>query len=389
MSALSRVASTAPDQATDLIRVMIVDDAVVVRGLLTRWFNDTPQISVIGSFRNGRLGVEALETHDPDIVILDIEMPEMDGLTALPLILKRKPTTKVIMSSTLTTRNADASLKAMRLGATDYIPKPEGNHGVTTSAEFRTELVDKILAIGKRAVQRRLGISAQPAIRPPSPASSETQPVTLVEPQAASVALRRVNPVVPRIMAVGSSTGGPQALLQFFPSVAASLKSIPTVLTQHMPPSFTALLAKHISQAAGIEAKEGQDGEILRPGVVYVAPGGHHMVIEGSISAPVVRLQDGPAINYCKPAVDPLFASLVKVYSNTVLGVILTGMGADGAVGAKQIADAGGNVVTQDEETSVVWGMPGAVVQIGAPCAVLPLSQVGQKVTNLIQGARL
>ena len=390
MSMLSPAPSRPEPEADGKIRVMIVDDAVVVRGLLTRWLGDIPEIDVIGSFINGRQAVDALDRLDPHVIILDIEMPEMDGLTALPLILKKRPRAQVIMSSTLTTRNADISLRALGLGARDYIPKPEGNHGVTTSVDFRRELIEKVSALGGRVS----GISASPRTAAVSPRRPKVSPVAIRDASAnANTAaglppLRPIKLVKPRILAIGSSTGGPQALKTVFKAIAPAIPSVPVVLAQHMPASFTTILAEHIGRECGAPSREGTDGATLEPGTIYVAPGGRHMVVKMAEGTPVIRLHDGPPVNFCKPAVDPLFESVADCFRNSALGVVLTGMGHDGAKGAVRIADAGGNVVVQDEETSVVWGMPGATAQAGAPCAILPLDQIGSRIGSMIKGIR-
>ncbi|MEM6664806.1 MAG: chemotaxis response regulator protein-glutamate methylesterase [Pseudomonadota bacterium] len=383
MSAVARPLTPAvpASPAADTIRVMVVDDAVVVRGLLGRWLAEEPGIDVIGAYRNGKLAVEALDTIDPHVIILDIEMPEMDGLTALPLLLKKKPRAAVIMASTLTQRNAEVSLRAMGLGARDYVPKPEGNAGVTTSVEFRRDIIAKVRAIGGRVA----GVGAAPA-RPAAARPSASAPSLLSQKP---FALRRFNPAVPRILAIGSSTGGPQALMSFFEAAGSDLASIPIVLAQHMPATFTPILAQHLARSSGLEAREGADGEPLKPGVIYVAPGGRHMVLGGTASSPQISLKDGAPINFCKPAVDPMFETVAALYKSAALAIVFTGMGNDGAAGAKVVADAGGNVIAQDEETSVVWGMPGATAQIGAAAAVLPLPQIAPKVRSIVKGTRV
>ncbi len=367
------------------IRVMIVDDSAVVRGLVSRWVDEDPRMETVGRFANGELALRGIAGCAPDVVILDIEMPVMDGMTALPELLKLKPGVKIIMSSTLTRKNAEISFKALSLGATDYIPKPESNRGVTTSVDFRTSLLAKIKALVPRKRAREPGapISASARrrrVEAGAAAGARTAPVRVMP------ALRPFSPVRPRILVIGSSTGGPQALARVIEDVASATTGIPVVITQHMPPTFTAILAEHLARSAGRTAKEGTDGEQIRPGTIYVAPGGYHMTVIERGGAPALRLTDGPMINFCKPAVDPLFASVVKVYGPAVLALVLTGMGQDGAKGAVQIADTGGSVIAQDESTSVVWGMPGAAIGAGACAAVLPLNEIGPKTSNVLRG---
>lgn len=368
MTSLAPAPSGSTSATPEKIRVMVVDDSAVVRGLVSRWVNEDPGIEIVGRSANGLLALSEIVKCSPDVVILDIEMPEMDGMTALPELLKLKPGVKIIMSSTLTRKNAEVSMKALLLGATDYIPKPESNRGITTSLDFRTELLRKIKAM----VPRKAVISPAPGA---GPARAVTAP-----------SLRSFSPIVPRILAIGSSTGGPQALDQLMHDIAPAITRIPVVITQHMPPTFTVILAERLARASGRPAKEGEDGENIIPGTIYVAPGGFHMSLEQVNGAYVLSVKDGPLINYCKPSVEPLFESVARIYGRATLALVLTGMGNDGAGGATMIADAGGSVIAQDEATSVVWGMPAAALQAGACATVLPLDEIGPKTKNIIQG---
>jgi two-component system chemotaxis response regulator CheB len=386
MSAIARQ-PTAGGLVTDPIRVMVVDDSVVVRGLVGRWIDEDQNLAVVASHRNGRLAVEDVNRSNPDVVVLDIEMPDMDGLTALPLLLAKKRDLVVVMASTLTRRNAEISLKALSLGAADYVPKPENNHGVSTSPEFRRELIDKLINLGQRA-RSRTGRAPMPA-----PARASTAPTAATSAPAGArpkvgFTVRTYSMVRPRIVAIGSSTGGPQALNTLFGAIGSAISQVPVVLTQHMPPTFTAILAEHIAKAAGRPAAEGKDGDVLQPGHIYVAPGGRHMVLARQGGEVVVRLQDGPPVNFCKPAVDPLFKSVADIYGGATLSIVLTGMGSDGAEGVREIGAAGGSVIAQDEETSVVWGMPGAAAHTGQCSDVLPIGEIGRKVAKILLGGR-
>ncbi len=402
MTFAQRSVSAGASPGSDPIRVMVVDDAVVIRGLLTRWLGEDKNLKVVGSHRNGKLAVEDIEKSNPDVVVLDIEMPEMDGMTALPLMLAKKRDLVVIMASTLTRRNAEISLKALSLGAADYVPKPETTSEVTTSIDFRRELVEKVKALGARAVRMRgpartmraetsAGRTAQP-VRPVSvrPATDTRASFRAAAQPAAAVAqsfqTRPYSTARPRILAIGSSTGGPQALQEVMREVGTAMNDVPVVITQHMPPTFTAILAEHVGKAALRPAKEGEDGDILKPGNIYVAPGGRHMVLEKDAGAVKIRLTDGPPVNFCKPAVDPLFESVAKAYGSASLAVILTGMGHDGADGVRTIAAGGGSVITQDEATSVVWGMPGAAAHTGMCSDILPLKEIGPKISRVLKG---
>ena len=391
------------------IKVMVVDDSVVIRGLIGRWVAEDPSLILAGSHRNGRLAVEDVTKSRPDIVVLDIEMPDMDGLTALPLLLKGLPSTKVIMASTLTRRNAEISLRALSLGATDYVPKPESNSEITTSKNFRSELIDKIKAIGGLqqgpAVGFRASRSGPPMRAGASPATRELQsrktlanegakpaPARPSTPQSVAgpngISLRKLGSARPRALLIGSSTGGPQALEKLLHEIGPQMRSAPVLITQHMPATFTAILADHLSRASGMPAAEARDGEVVQNGHIYVAPGGKHMELTKQAGQAVVKLTDGPPVNFCKPAVDPFFETAAQVYGAACLGVVLTGMGHDGAAGAQHIVDAGGNVLAQDEASSVVWGMPGATAHAGVCAAVLPLNQIGSKVMRIFRGER-
>ncbi|MEL7524452.1 MAG: chemotaxis response regulator protein-glutamate methylesterase [Pseudomonadota bacterium] len=403
MALAQRSAPVGANPGSDPIKVMVVDDAVVIRGLLTRWLGDDKGLKVVSSHRNGKLAVDDIERSNPDVVVLDIEMPEMDGMTALPLMLAKKRDLVVIMASTLTRRNAEISLKALSLGAADYVPKPESNSEVTTSVDFRRELIEKVKALGARAVRMR---GPARTMRAETRAGKTTQPVKplsarpatdtrasfrgAAQPAAAAAGpkfkTRPYSSARPRILAVGSSTGGPQALQEMMKEVGTAMNDVPVVITQHMPPTFTSILAEHLGKAALRPSKEGEDGEILKPGNIYVAPGGKHMILEKDGGAVKIRLTDGPPVNFCKPAVDPLFDSVAKVYGSASLAVILTGMGHDGADGVKTIATGGGSIITQDEATSVVWGMPGAAAATGMCCEILPLNQIGPKVSRVLKG---
>ncbi|MGR7994614.1 MULTISPECIES: protein-glutamate methylesterase/protein-glutamine glutaminase [unclassified Xanthobacter] len=384
---MTLASSSGPAVAGHAVRVMVVDDSVFVRGILSRWLADDPLFEVVATHANGRRAVEDLERAQPDVVILDLEMPEMDGLTALPLILKQRPSTMVVVASTLTRRGAEVSLKALTLGAADYLPKPDAGRGIAATDEFKSELIAKVRSLGQKAL-RRSGrapvVETRPA--PATPASHRPAPAAPASRGAMPERLHPYSMSPVTILAVGSSTGGPQALTRLFTAIGPYLERLPVVITQHMPATFTAILAEHVSRAAGRPAAEGVDGEPLRPGHIYVAPGGRHMLIEGAGGNAKIRLSDGPPVNFCKPAVDPMFGSVATAFRRNVLALVLTGMGSDGAKGAGVVLDAGGSVIVQDEETCVVWGMPGATAALGNTCEVLALDAIGRKVIRLIEG---
>jgi two-component system, chemotaxis family, protein-glutamate methylesterase/glutaminase len=387
--------STAIVPGQDPIRVMVVDDAVVVRGLVSRWIEEEPGLQVVASLRTGREAVDRVERANPDVVILDVEMPELDGLSALPLLLEKKRDLVVIMASTLTRRNAEVSLKALSYGAADYIPKPETNRGVTTSTSFRRELIEKIRQLGGRRRRRHEGFQARRTIAEPlSRAAIEARGIetpSVVTPLPAaqpSFRLRPFSTIMPRVLLIGSSTGGPQALTSLVSHLTPVIDRAPVLITQHMPPTFTTILAEHLARASGRPAREAIDGEPIAPATVYLAPGGCHMRAVPRHGKPVIALDDGPPINFCKPAVDPLFQSATEIWTNAILALILTGMGHDGTQGAATVVAHGGSVIAQDEATSVVWGMPGSAANAGLCSAVLPIDQIAPKVLRLFQGDR-
>jgi two-component system, chemotaxis family, protein-glutamate methylesterase/glutaminase len=377
------------------IRVMVVDDAVVVRGLLSRWIDEEPGLEVVASLRTGREAVDQLERTNPDVVILDVEMPDLDGISALPLLLEKKRDLVVIMASTLTRRNAEVSLKALSLGAADYIPKPETSRGVTTSTEFRRDVIEKIRQLGAR--RRRIADprARAPAAQPGTGARTEARTGAAAPVSAPAhavpgqpIKLRPFALTPPRVLLIGSSTGGPQALTNVMAHLGKVIDAAPVLITQHMPPTFTTILAEHLTRASGRPAHEGQEGEQILAGHIYVAPGGRHMQVARQNGHAVIALDDGPLVNFCKPAVDPLFSSAAKMWGSSILALILTGMGSDGTKGAGEIVGGGGSVVAQDEATSVVWGMPGAAAHAGVCSAVLPLDQIAPKIVRLFAGER-
>jgi two-component system chemotaxis response regulator CheB len=365
------------------IRVLIVDDALVVRGLVQRWLSAEPGIEVVGALRDGKEAVEQIETIDPDIVLLDVEMPVLDGLSALPLLLKKKRDLIVIMASTLTSPNAEVSLKAISLGAVDCIPKPSG--GSVASATYRVGLIERIRRFG---AQRRESIAVRRARIAPAPRADSP---TLIVPRAqrtGRVALRPFSVLPPQVLLVGASTGGPQALATLTAAIGGVIDRAPVLITQHMPATFTSILAEHLAKASGRSVREGRDGEVLGAGMVRIAPGGSHMRVASKDGKPVIALDDEPAVNFCKPAVDPLFSSAAAVWGGSTLAVVLTGMGVDGTRGAADIVARRGSVIAQDEATSVVWGMPGSAAHAGLCSAVLPIEQIAATVVRLFPGVR-
>ncbi|ABY29931.1 MAG: chemotaxis response regulator protein-glutamate methylesterase [Methylobacteriaceae bacterium] len=378
MSAFPAVAH-AP-AARSPIKVLVADDSAVVRGLVSRWLGEAGH-EVVATAPNGRAAVDALARCNPDVVLLDIEMPELDGIQALPLMLAKQPGIQVVMMSTLTQRNADVSLRCLALGAVDYIPKPESNRGVTTSDGFRNDLIERIRVFGAARARRRPGptaVESASSAAPAAPAVSRLSGTVTLRPKPRTV-------VPPRALLIGSSTGGPRAVGEVLEKIgAATLRRLPVLIVQHMPPVFTAVFAEHLGARIGLPAAEGKADERLQPGRIYVAPGGRHMRLAGSAAETIIRLDDGPPVNFCRPAVDVMFLDAAALYGGATLSVILTGMGSDGTAGSRALVEAGGILLAQDEATSTVWGMPGSVAKAGLCHAVLPLPEIGPALRNAI-----
>jgi two-component system, chemotaxis family, protein-glutamate methylesterase/glutaminase len=366
---------------SDPFRVMIVDDSAVIRGLLKRGLEADPALTVVASVSNGQQAIAAVTRHDIEIIVLDIEMPVMDGMTALPRLLDAKPGVQIVMASTLTRKNAEISLRAMTMGAAEYVTKPSSTSEIHSADSFKRELVDKIKALAEAGRSGRRKLPAHAAQR--SVLGSVPPRKTGVTHTPSSIKLRPAPRQSPDVIAIGSSTGGPQALFEMLSHIGTDIKQ-PILITQHMPATFTALLAEHITKASKIPASEAKDGELILPGHIYVAPGEHHMVVERGQTGNHIRLNTDPPENFCRPAVDPMLRSMAKIYGSRLLVVILTGMGADGQKGSIAVTEAGGSVIAQDEATSVVWGMPGAVATAGLCSAVLPLPEIAGYVRKLV-----
>jgi two-component system chemotaxis response regulator CheB len=343
--------------------------------------------AVVASVGNGQMALSALERYDIEVIILDIEMPVMDGLTALPKLLKADPDLQIIMASTLTLKNADVSMRALEAGAADYIPKPTSSREISGGPDFKQELINKVRALG--AARRRTARRSRPGGGLTSPVSGavvSAAPARVpvpIHPHAGPLVLRQAAIEPPDVIAIGSSTGGPQALFSVLGALKAGSLRQPILITQHMPPTFTTILAEHITRISGWTAAEGKDGEVIQGNRIYIAPGDFHMVVEAKGTDKVIRLNKNPPENFCRPSVDPMLRSIASAWGRRVLTVILTGMGSDGLKGGHVVVGAGGTVIAQDEASSVVWGMPGAVATAGICSAVLPLPEISQYVLRL------
>ena len=370
---LRPLAAASGSTASARIRVAVCDDSLVVRGAILRILRRDPAIEVVGQARHGEEALRLVQTHQTnnpiEVIVLEVEMPVMDGLTALPRLLELDRRLKVVMASTLTRRGASISLQALHGGASDYVPKPDASN-VANSEQFAADLLAKIRGLGQ---MRRRALPA--AARPTIPQVAAPAPPIAVRP--ARIGNR------PRLLAVGSSTGGPQALFAFFKALGPRLR-VPVVLTQHMPASFIPALAEHINNVGGLSCSVARDGERLRRDHILVAPGDRHMLIRADGTALYAKLSDEPPENFCRPAVDPMLRSAAAACGGAVLVLMLTGMGRDGLVGTRDIVERGGEAIAQDEASSVVWGMPGAIAQAGLCRDILPLTRLPAAIRELV-----
>jgi two-component system chemotaxis response regulator CheB len=352
------------------IRVLVVDDAVVIRRMITEALGSDPDIEVVGTSANGRIALQKIPQVNPDIITMDVEMPEMDGLQTVRELRKTYPKLPVIMFSTLTLRGAESTLDALAAGATDYVTKPANVGNILEGiARLKSEIMPKI----KLHCRHLLPTAAKPA--PPAP---------IATPQGVTVAVAPVQAQLPKIFAIGCSTGGPNALAALFGAITVPLP-VPCVVVQHMPPLFTKMLAERLGKNSPNKFFEGAENQPIEPGSVYIAPGGMHMEVRRDKFGARLHLTEEPPENSCRPAVDVLFRSVVAAYGADVLGLIMTGMGQDGLRGCRLIKEKGGKIIAQDEATSVVWGMPGCVVQDGLADKVLPLPEITGEVMRRLK----
>lgn len=361
---------TPPPKATSgKIRVLVVDDSVVVRRLVTQALEQDPIVEVVGAAANGQIALTKANQLRPDLVTMDVEMPVMDGITAVRQFRAAGHSMPIIMCSTLTDRGAAATLDALTAGASDYVTKPAGALGGLEESlrQVASDLLPKVRALVPRATARATGVRVVPS-------SSRIRLASRTAPAP---------PV--RMVVLGSSTGGPSALATVIGGLTVPPR-VPVLIVQHMPPVFTRQLADRLDRLGPVRVVEAQDGQRPAPGVIHIAPGGRHMELRSEAGLLTLRLTDDPPVNYCRPAVDVLFRSAVKVLGGELLGVVLTGMGSDGMVGAGEIVTAGGSVLAQDEGTSVVWGMPGAVASAGHAHSVLPLAEIASAIERGIKG---
>lgn len=358
-------------------RILVVDDSVVIRKLLCETLSADHELEVVGTAPNGNIALAKFSRLLPDLITLDVEMPVLNGLETLAAIRRLDQKIPVIMFSTVTDHGAAATVEALLLGASDYANKPSGSGSMAGAIEvMRSELIPKIKALCRRAVMssalsqqtRRSLLSNAPSL--PAPPRS---PKPVPTPFSRTI----------EIVAIGTSTGGPNALMEVVPRIPKDFP-VPIVLVQHMPPIFTLRLAERLASRSEIKVAEGIDGTILSPGNAWIAPGNFHMTVKRSGTEIRLEMNQLPPENSCRPAVDVLFRSVAKAYRANVLAVVMTGMGSDGVIGAQSIRQAGGEVIIQDEASSVVWGMPGAVHGAGQADAVYALDQLAAEITHRV-----
>lgn len=356
------------------IRVLIVDDAVVMRRLITETLSRDPDIEVAGVAANGKIALAKIPQVNPDIVTLDVEMPEMDGIATLRELRKLYPSLPVIMFSTLTERGAGTTLDALAAGASDYVTKPANVGSVMESlGRLEADLVPRIKSLCGIRVK---GVATHPPIPTSFGQHSGTTAPTL----------RQRTPI--DAVCIGTSTGGPNALAEVFKAFPTSFP-VPILIVQHMPPVFTQMLAERLNNLKTLRFHEGAEGMKVEPGHVYIAPGGKHMEVQRNAAGlSALHLHEGTPENSCRPAVDVLFRSVARIYGGRTLAVILTGMGQDGLRGCEFLREAGARIIAQDQPTSIVWGMPGYVANKGLADHVLPISQVAPEIIRQVQDSR-
>jgi len=346
-------------QAGERIRVMVVDDSLIARRLVSEALDSDPQLEVVGTASNGALALQRIPELHPDVVTLDVEMPELDGLETVKRIRQRHPSVCVIMLSGHTERGAAVTLDALSNGANDYVTKAVAGSNTRTWPQVRNELLIKIKQFF------------------PPPAAAR-------RPELAGRITTALPAKAARIVLIGVSTGGPSALGDVLWKLPPDFP-LPVLVVQHMPSVFTRLLAERLQKGCKLKVKEAASGELVAPGKVLIAPGDFHMVLRGTPERPLVELNQDPPENSCRPAVDPLFRSAARLFGGAAMAVVLTGMGQDGLKGAGLLRAKGASVLVQDESSSVVWGMPGAIANAGLADAIVPLPRIAGEILRRVQ----
>lgn len=373
-----------------------MDDTVTDRQILSKIIAGIENAELAGIAPNGRIALSKIAMKQPDLVLLDVCMPEMDGLETLSRIKAAYPHIDVVMISGIDQETAQTTVKALESGALDFVPKPTGPSPIQNMETLRVALSRLVSMARTRKYSRQArGLmpgtlqAPLPAPRSPAPAAppAPLAPVAPLRPPVRAAPARRIARTPGRIdvVALGVSTGGPNALQELIPLMPGDL-SVPILTVQHMPTMFTASLAARLDSVSAIRVVEAQDGDVIRDGTIYIAPGGRHMVVRRDRrSLNVIGLVDSPPVNSCRPSVDVLFRSVAMVYGGHVLTVILTGMGNDGMAGVAAIRRKGGYSLVQDEKTSVIWGMPGAIVEAELADEIVPLPKLAERITRVVQ----
>jgi two-component system chemotaxis response regulator CheB len=353
------------------IRVLIVDDSALVRKLLTEILAAAPDIEVVGTAADPYAARERIKHLNPDVITLDVEMPRMDGITFLENLMRLRPM-PVVMVSSLTQQGADVTLRALELGAVDFVAKPKIDVAGTLS-DYADELIEKVKVAAVARINTRAKESRAPRVVDPRHSADAVLPAS---------SPRRVLQTTERIIAVGSSTGGTEAIRELLAGLPPDAPAI--VISQHIPAAFSKPFADRMDRSSAMAVCQAQDGQYILPGHVYIAPGDRHLLVERDGARYRCRLSDGLPVNRHRPSVDVMFRSVAQNVGPNALGVILTGMGDDGARGLKEMLDAGANTIAQDEASSVVWGMPGAACKLGASQQVLSLQRIPVELLRLV-----
>lgn len=361
-------------------RVLVVDDSAVIRGLIGHWITASDALDLVGQARNGQVALDMLDETRPDIVLLDLDMPELDGLASLPLLLARRPGLSVVIVSTTTRSNAELCMRCLALGAVEILPKPATHRETATALGFRELLVATLAALGSRhraepspvpAPRETLRLASPSAFRAAAPEPPRPRPGPRCETPAPFTSRG-----LSRCIVIGASTGGPRAIEEVLTGLGRISTRLPILVVQHMPPVFTAAFARHLADVTGLAVAEALDGEDVSLGRIYVAPGGRHMGLSNEGPRVTIRLDDGAPVLHARPAIDVLMRDAARIFGTRCLAAILTGMGHDGTEGARAVAAAGGTVLVQDQASSTIWGMPGSIVKAGLAREVVPLDRM-------------
>ncbi|MFA5099795.1 MAG: chemotaxis response regulator protein-glutamate methylesterase [Candidatus Omnitrophota bacterium] len=346
------------------IRVLVVDDSFLMRKIISDIINSDPDLEVIGKAKDGQEAIEKAMDLDPDVITLDLNLPVVDGIDVLSKVMKHHPT-RVIMFSAYTRSGASATMRALELGAVDFIAKPSGEISLGIE-KLQEEIITKIKLAAEVNIDKYLAgvaVSAPPAALPS-------------------------RSVIKKVVVIGASTGGPKAIMEIMQGLGENLPAC-FLIVQHMPKGFTMSFAERISWQSGMRAKEAEEGDILAEGKIYVAPAGYHMTLDRRPDGVRIRLNQDPQVNFVRPSIDVTMFSAAEVFGKDCIGVILTGMGKDGAEGARKIKEAGGTVIIQDEKSSVVWGMPRAVSKEGVVDEVLPITEIPQAIARHLNSSEI